>query len=109
PSRIHGYTPHCTLAYLDPKARNPVDRLPDIDLTFGSVTIVHGSTRIDIPVSDLVAMYAVKDEGARPVLHTYQPVMFAEPPEWSPFLPVPDVYHHPIYGQLNYTPEYYEE
>lgn len=51
-------------------------------------------------------LFALKDE--RAMLHVYQPVELAEPPEWSPFLPVPGVYSHPHYGDLDLRSETYE-
>lgn len=110
PSRIHGYTPHCTLAYLDPKAKNPVDRLPDLDLTFTTVSIMHGSKRYDLPLSTLAVFKDQRVEGKEKVevFHVAQPIEFATPPEWSPFLPIPGTYHHPIYGELDFSPETYD-
>ena len=110
PSRIHGYTPHCTLAYLDPGAKNPVDRLPDLDLTFTAVTIMHGSKRYDLPLSTLSVFKDQRVEGKEKVevFHVAQPIEFATPPEWSPFLPIPGTYHHPIYGELDFSPETYD-
>lgn len=109
PSSTHGFTPHITLAYLKPDADNPVDSLPPVGLAFTAVTIMAGSRRIDIPFSPApLAMYAVRDAGERPKVHVYQPATFAEPPEWSPFLPVPGLYEHPIYGTLDYSAETYD-
>lgn len=118
PSRAHGYTPHITLAYLDPGAKNPVDTLPALDLRFSAVTVVIGGKRYDMPLSSLVSMYAIREDEAmvphgpgRAIpctkFHVYQPVDLAEPPEWSPFLPVPGRYDHPIYGELDFSPDVY--
>jgi hypothetical protein len=51
-------------------------------------------------------LFALKDE--RSVLHVYQPFLLAEPPEWSPFLPVPGTYQHPVYGELDLGTATYE-
>jgi outer membrane biosynthesis protein TonB len=56
-------------------------------------------------------MFAVKGDDEFPSagsLHVLQPVELADPPEWSPFLPVPGVYHHPLYGELDRGPATYE-
>jgi hypothetical protein len=58
------------------------------------------------PITELdSALFALKDE--RAVLHVYQPTRLAEPPEWSPFLPVPGTYQHPVYGELDFSPDAY--
>lgn len=108
PSEVHGYTPHITLAYLDPDADNPVDRLPATPLRFTAVTIRIGDeTRIDIPLNgDTAAVFAMRDDDSD-MLHVFQAIDFAEPPEWSPFLPVPGTYSHPVYGTLDFSPDTY--
>lgn len=106
PATTHGYTPHVTLAYLGTGAANPVDTVPALDLRFAAVTVMVADKRYDLPLSPDVAMFAVKDD--REALHVYQAATFAEPPEWSPFLPVPGVYEHPVYGTLDYTAATYQ-
>lgn len=59
-----------------------------------------------IPTERDDTLFALKDE--REALHVYQPVALAEPPEWSPFLPVPGVYEHPVFGEMDLRPETYE-
>lgn len=110
PSTTHGYTPHITLAYLDTGAANPVDTLPALDLRFDAVTVMFGDERrVDIPLAaDQTALFAIRDDTDRHDIHVYTAVQFAEPPEWSPFLPVPGVYEHPVYGRLDYTAETYD-
>lgn len=108
PKISHGYTPHITLSYLAKDAPNPVEDVPSVALMFDGVTVMVGSKRIDIPFAPApVAMFAVRDEGERPALHVSQPVVFAEPPEWAPFLPVPGTYQHPLYGTLDFSPKNY--
>ncbi len=111
PSSAHGYTPHITLSYLDPDTPSPGELTAPVDLAFAALTVMVGEARrVEIPLATpQLALYAVRDGGERPVLHTYLPVTFAEVPEWGPFLPVPGTYHHPIYGTLDYTTAYYEE
>lgn len=58
------------------------------------------------PVDTDSALFALKDE--RAILHVYQPVALAEPPEWSPFLPIPGMYQHPVYGELDLGTATYE-
>ena len=45
----HGYTAHCTLAYVDPGAASPIERLDPIPLTFNTLTVEHGDDRDDLP------------------------------------------------------------
>lgn len=47
--RDHGFTGHCTLTYIGADDPSPVDRLTPIQVTFGSITVVHGSDRTDLP------------------------------------------------------------
>lgn len=47
--RDHGYTPHCTLQYQDASDPDPVTRLPPNPAVFPSLTVVHGTTRVDLP------------------------------------------------------------
>lgn len=108
PKTTHGFTPHITLAYLDNDATNPVDSVPSVALKFDGVTVKVGGKRIDIPFAPPpVAMFAVREETDSPALHVYQPLAFATPPEWAPFLPVPGTYNHPLYGELDFSPEVY--
>jgi len=110
PASTHGYTPHITLAYIDPGAADPEGSDPNGPLSFGAVTIMAGDRRMDIPLYAQPAVFAVRHDEARPGhLTVVQPVAaFAEPPEWAPFLPVPGQYAHPIYGALDFSTERYE-
>lgn len=49
--RNHGYTPHVTLAYLDPDDASPVDRLDPVTVTFTGLAVVYGEDRTDVPFS----------------------------------------------------------
>lgn len=48
-NREHGYTPHLTLGYLDPTDTTWLERLEARPATFTALSVVHGSTRIDLP------------------------------------------------------------
>lgn len=45
----HGFTPHITLAYLDPGAAMPVESLPRAPLSFAALSFVWAGERIDLP------------------------------------------------------------
>lgn len=60
----HGYTPHCTLAYVAPDAPSPVDRLDPVEATFGAVSLVLGNNRTDYPLTGV----------AEPVVAATRPV-----------------------------------
>lgn len=47
--RNHGYTPHLTITYLDQAADAPLNRLPSVPVTFGSVSAVYGQERTNFP------------------------------------------------------------
>lgn len=49
--RTHGYTPHCSLVYLDADEPDPVGRLAPLSFLAGALSVVHGTTRIDIPLT----------------------------------------------------------
>jgi HK97 family phage portal protein len=46
--RDHGFTPHITLTYLAPGAESPIERLDPVEVTFGSLSVVHGDQRTDL-------------------------------------------------------------
>lgn len=125
PSVRHGFTPHITLAYLDPGADNPVERLPQVDLHFDQVTVMAGDRRIDIPLSpasgssylmyptafgELASLHPVKGigkDGCR--FYDFRaPRTFTGASEWVQFLPPPGTYSHVLYGELKLTPEKYQ-
>jgi 2'-5' RNA ligase len=49
PVSSHGYSPHMTLAYLDPTDDQPINRWQPRQVTFSHLSVVHGSNRVDIP------------------------------------------------------------
>lgn len=51
PKRNHGFTPHVTLAYIDPAAPSPIKRLPGIPVNFSVVYVVSGDEWIPIPLT----------------------------------------------------------
>jgi 2'-5' RNA ligase len=46
----HGFTPHITLAYLDPYDESPVERLEPIDVLFTALELVVGGQRQSFPL-----------------------------------------------------------
>jgi broad specificity phosphatase PhoE/2'-5' RNA ligase/cation transport regulator ChaB len=51
PRKNFGYTPHTTLAYIDPAADLPVQRVDPIPVTFGSVVLCVGRDRKEFPLT----------------------------------------------------------
>lgn len=49
-ARDHGYTPHCTLKYLSPSDRLPLDRMPSMPLQLGTLCLMWGDERYEIPL-----------------------------------------------------------
>lgn len=49
--RDHGFTPHLSRIYLDPAEDGPPPRLAPISFLVGALSVEHGTTRIDIPLS----------------------------------------------------------
>lgn len=49
----HGYTPHMTLAYIEPGSDSPVDAMPTIPLRFDAISIAVGGKRIDFPMMNM--------------------------------------------------------
>lgn len=106
PLQNHGFTPHITLAYLDPELANPADKAPALSLRFSALTIMAGSRRIDIPLRGFGPMlYSTTAKGAPWKLFSELPHGFAEAPEWVNVLPVPGVYSHASYGKILITEE----
>jgi 2'-5' RNA ligase len=116
PSAEHGYTPHITLAYLDPGADNPVDRLPATELKFRSATIMVGDRRVDIPFyptlafAETASLHPARGVGKDGLRFNdfRQPITFTGASEWVQFLPPPGTYHHVYYGDMKLTAEKYE-
>lgn len=48
--REHGFTAHCTRAYVGRADPDPTGRLAPLDFLVGALSVVHGTTRIDIPL-----------------------------------------------------------
>jgi 2'-5' RNA ligase len=46
----HGYTAHATISYLAAADPDPVGRLAPLGFLVGALSVVHGTTRIDIPL-----------------------------------------------------------
>lgn len=51
PSTLHSYTPHITLAYIDPDSEMPVASAELVTLRFEALTVAVGDRRITIPFS----------------------------------------------------------
>lgn len=112
------YTPHITLAYVEPGAPFPVATLPALPLRFESLCVCDGPVRTDLPLLgwgdddgdlDGMAMGTGAASGAADA-GTYRewfrtPRHFADAPEWIPYLPRPGVYQHPSYGEITITAE----
>jgi hypothetical protein len=110
----HGYTPHITLAYLDPEKNNPLSEIEATLLEFDSVTVMSGSRRIDIPFWRAEPPYSLSETIELPL---NSPVdvnpgraLFGDfSKEWIPFLPKPGKYVHESFGNLDFTAETYSD
>ncbi|HSS39368.1 MAG TPA: 2'-5' RNA ligase family protein [Polyangia bacterium] len=49
--RQHGYTPHLSRIYLEPDEPDPAGRLAPLTFLVGSLSVVHGAVRADIPLN----------------------------------------------------------
>lgn len=69
PSEAHGYTPHITLAYIDPAAPLPFQRIETRPLQINALTVAIGGRRTVIPLTNGVPIkqlrepYAIKSLG----------------------------------------------
>lgn len=54
----HGFTAHCTIAYIGVDDPDPVVRLAPRDVTFGALSVVYGEIRTDIPFTGGLGMLA---------------------------------------------------
>lgn len=111
----HGFTPHITLAYLDPEESNPLSEIEATSLYFDGVTIMSGSRRIDIPFWKPEPSYSLSETielpldaplGTSPARALY---FGSFDKEWIPFLPKPGNYYREGDGDLNLTSKSYEE
>lgn len=117
-STAHGYTPHITLAYLDPGSENPVAEVDPIPLSFTGVTIMSGDRRIDVPFWDpalnpLPVSMSETGElpleaplGSAPARALY---FGSFDKEWIPFLPKPGNYVHESYGNMDLSSDAYTQ
>lgn len=110
-----GFTPHITLAYIDPGSPNPVDEIPKVSMKFDGVTVMSGSRRIDIPFWKpepsvyLSESYVLPPEAPLGT-NEARALYFGDfNKEWIPFLPKPGVYRHDVFGTLDFTSETYKE
>lgn len=116
-SETHGYTPHITLAYVDPEDDNPQYAVPELDLKFSAVTVLSGTRRTDIPfwIPEYEASISMSEQGELPLeaplgTHPARPMYFGSfEKEWIPFLPKPGVYSHEVFGSMDLTSETYNQ
>lgn len=105
----HGWTPHITLAYLDETAKLPALPKTATPLRFAAVTVCIGDRKTTIPFRPAEPLaFASIATSADNVERVYSAVEFAEPPEWSPFLPKSGQYAHPVHGALDFGPSTYQ-
>lgn len=111
----HGFTPHITLAYLDPEEDNPLSEIEDMSLLFEGVTVMAGTRRIDIPFWKPEPSYSLSETIELPLdaplgSHPARALYFGSfEKEWIPFLPKPGNYYREGDGDLNLTSNSYEE
>jgi 2'-5' RNA ligase len=116
-SMTHGFIPHITLAYLSSDDKNPINLPTGTSLTFDGVTIVSAQRRIDVPfqepMSEVPISMASSGDlppeaflGSMPARALY---FGSFTKEWIPFLPKPGKYVHDIYGDLDFTPDTYDQ
>lgn len=106
----HGFTPHMTLAYVEPEAESPVGSWPTLPLRVDAISVVVGGSRKEYPLTGTgerelygeVADLCADGHGWRLFVEAEQ---YIEPPEWLPLLPSPDVFQHPEYGEISITRE----
>lgn len=109
----HGFTPHITLAYLDPGNDNPVSEVEPLPLVFDAVTIMSGSRRVDIPFWEPEPATSFYGEGDLPLdapvdVHPVRALFGDFDKEWIPFLPKPGKYQRDN-ESLNLTAETYDQ
>lgn len=113
----HGYTPHMTLAYIEPGNPSPVAMMPTMPVAFGAISVSVGGKRVDFPLMGMewedeegeygemkysdVADLCADGRGWR----LFNEHEFAEPPDWVPCLPKPGTFKHPAYGEISVTPD----
>lgn len=118
PAMNHDFTPHITLSYIPVDSKNPIDDLEPKDVSFPSVVVAAGATKIEVPFYKSPATdmnyYAEPPDGieewtalsvsdAKDIRVIFSDVTR----EWIPYLPVPGVYKHKIFGKLDFTSERY--
>lgn len=107
PSNSHGYTPHVTLEYIESGAPFPVQGLPDIPLTIDDITVSIGDNQAAFPLGQEMTYKAefYTTCSVNGTTRLFNALSFATPPTWINYLPIPNVYQHPIYGDVEITRE----
>ncbi len=62
PASEHGWTPHITLAYLDPSAPAPIEEAPPVPLRIAALTVAIAGKRIEIPLTGHMVRESVATE-----------------------------------------------
>lgn len=113
PGGEHGFTPHVTLAYLDPAVEAPRERIEPMDVRFNGLTVAIGAERYTLELSG--REYTIRERsygelvdlcargGGWPGRLFNELGSFAEPPDWVPVLPKPGSYTHPRWGEIKVT------
>lgn len=70
PAKNHGYTPHMTLAYIDPGADSPISAMPTMPIRFDAISVAVGGRRVDYPLMSMEWEEEDEDEGEHKAVNT---------------------------------------
>jgi 2'-5' RNA ligase len=98
PRSDHAFTPHVTLAYVEP-GRAMTVALPDVTVPLDNLTV---SSSRDEAGRETFALRGVPYRDMPLVMSERQ---YIEPPATIPILPVPGSYAHPAYGKIDMSPD----
>lgn len=115
PLTQHDYNPHITLAYLEPDSELTAE-IPTVPFLVDRIAIyINGEMKV-IPLTgedemghtmyaepiDAELAHVASEDGTYRLFNSFE---FAEPPAQIPYLPIPGIYTHKVYGKIVITRE----
>jgi hypothetical protein len=104
-NQVSGFVPHITLGYIPTGSAMPEIGIPETPVTATAVSVVYAGREATIAfgTADYWAGPVVVEASDAGHARVFEEVRFADVPEWIPGLPIPAIYQHPTYGEIDMT------
>jgi hypothetical protein len=105
-NQVSGFVPHITLGYIPTGSAMPEIGIPETPVTASAVSVVYAGREATIAfgTADYWAGPVVVEASDAGHARVFEEVRFADVPEWIPGLPIPAIYQHPTYGEIDISP-----